>query len=1318
MRKLITTGLIAVLAIVMGAASVQAQNPTSGDFGSLKWKYDTGTKTLTISGQGKMPDGRSNVPWYGYWREIKNLVIEEGVADIKRDLFSWYPDLSSATIPASVKKIGPKAFGACTKLQAITLAPGNTEYMVNDGVLFTKDKTVLVQYPAGRPGTTYAIPTSVKKIEASAFDYSLNLASVTIPKSVKTIGDYAFLNCGALTSIAISADVETIGHQAFSSCWNLTEIKVDDKNNHYTTVDGVLFNKEKTILLQYPAGRPETTYTTPEGVEEIGASAFEHNHYLNSVIFSASVTSIGQWAFRYSNALKSVNISAGVKTIEKNIFVSCHSLTQITVDEGNKYYASIGGVLFNKAKTTLLEYPAGRTETEYTIPTGVNAIGENALSSCSKLNSVKFPESVKQIGFGAFQNSGLTSVTLPIGVTEIEFALFAGCRELTSITLPAGITKIGDVSFHNCEKLKDVTARMQTPPNIQVKDVFREVTLSDVTLTVPKGTTEAYKAAGWTGFKEYKEAASTFDVQPANFDLDYSWNEKIIEVTSDRPWKATLEGNVAAEFVVDDSNPNDVKSAPEITGSGNRAIRLWVLPNDSFQRVGKIIVETTDAGTPAKKEITIKQKGWYGVKIGDVGLTSENYNDITAAKGFTAVKSGTVTYDKDENVLTLENAEIESWRIGVYFSQGGTIVLKGNNKITATQESVPAIAQNRVVPLRIKGDGSLTVSANLNHGISGVGDVIIEGGCSVEVMPSIRTNNGKVIIDDAELYVKSRADFYSTIIAAKGIELKGGVKVLEPKAAEIKQYDAEYDSQGNWYKFYSFLQGNTPCKEIRIGREVKLEAKAVKDDPVSIDGGEKQINVTSDAKWKVTVPAEAAAWVEVKGKTAGTNPNDSLVTLTVKPNLTLGTPREATILFETVAEKGLPTKQEVKITQEGSNFLAHWVSIYDTTLHFTAKKDTLKMKITSNTAWEISVPNPGEWLRIVKDGAANGDFKLEGKLAAKDTVIKFITIANNDEYGFREAKITIKTKDGRFTQEFIAVQDGKFRIKLPEKKTLDLDHVPANKETVQTFEIRSEEPWTLDISALTNLRTKYLFNGLPWLTVETSPLTGGGAHDSIVKVTIAANTAVAARGAKLEFMNANGTSMGKFNLKQDASTPAPTPSTPSTPSNQGTTRPTTPVIVSITGITLDKTEIVVDGNAKSLWLTTIISPTDATNKVIKWTSSDSAVASVSDRGLVTIHKKGKAVITATTTDGSGKSATCSILVRSTVSNVTLPEARIYAAGGRLYLTLQTAAPVGIYTLNGVLVRTFTAPAGETTVALPQGVYIVRVGERTEKVFVN
>ena len=1283
MRKLITTGLIAVLAIVMGAASVQAQNPTSGDFGSLKWKYDTGTKTLTISGQGEMPNyDWQGMPWVDFEETMTKVVIENGVTKIGDFAFYRAKELISVKFPASgLIQIGENAFGYCQKLELSVL------------------------------------PEGLIRIGRSAFTDCDKLSLVTFPESLEEIGEQGFFQCRNLLSVTISAGIKKIGAAAFSGCRNLEAVTVDGRNTEYVSENGVLFEKNKTVLMLHPAKRPWTKYDIPSSIKKIDKGAFNGCYNLTTVTIPNGLTSIEERAFTYCSYLSSLAIPASVTNIAEGAIFGCWYFEGCTVAPENNHYKSVNGVLFNHDQTTLLVYPKNHGVTEYVIPAGVKRIGELAFFSNDDLTSVKFPAGLKEIGEWAFQNTKLTSVSLPAGFTKISGQAFRNCPNLTSVRLPAEVTEIGLSAFTGCKNLKKLTVKMETPPDIQYNEPF-EGDLSKIILSVPTGKKANYEnKAVWRDFN-IVDTEGPFEVLFPSPDMTYEARLHTIDITSERPWRASIEGEGAVfEKRID---PKNVEQVLAIEGEGDQTLALSVFENPGTdERTIKVKVETTDDPTnKITKEVTIKQKGWYGVKIGDVGLTSENYNDITAAKGFTAVKSGTVTYDKDENILTLENAEIESWRIGVYFSQGGTIVLKGNNKITATKESVPAIAQNRVVPLRIKGDGSLTVSANLNHGISGVGDVIIEGGCSVEVMPSIRTNNGKVIIDDAELYVKSRADFYSTIIAAKGIELKGGVKVLEPKAAEIKQYDAEYDSQGNWYKFYSFLQGNTPCKEVRIGREVKLEAKAVKDDPVSIDGGEKQINVTSDAKWKVTVPAEAAAWVEVKGKTAGTNPNDSLVTLTVKPNLTLGTPREATILFETVAEKGLPTKQEVKITQEGSNFLAHWVSIYDTTLHFTAKKDTLKMKITSNTDWEISVPTPGEWLRIVKDGAANGDFKLEGKLAAKDTVIKFITIANNDEYGFREAKITIKTKDGRFTQEFIAVQDGKFRIKLPEKKTLDLDHVPANKETVQTFEIRSEEPWTLDISALTNLRTKYLFNGLPWLTVETSPLTGGGAHDSIVKVTIAANTAVAARGAKLEFMNANGTSMGKFNLKQDASTPAPTPSTPSTPSNQGTTRPTTPVIVSITGITLDKTEIVVDGNAKSLWLTTIISPTDATNKVIKWTSSDSAVASVSDRGLVTIHKKGKAVITATTTDGSGKSATCSILVRSTVANATLPEARIYAAGGRLYLTLQTAAPVGIYTLNGVLVRTFTAPAGETTVALPQGVYIVRAGERTEKVFVN
>ena len=1226
----------------MSGASLQAQNPTSGTAGSLTWKYDTGTKTLTISGQGDMPnytwEQGHQAPWRDYNREMQKLVVEEGVTGIGDYAFQHADNLISVTLPKTATRIGDRSFVSCKALPTIS------------------------------------IPTGVIKIGPAAFGDCESLTSVTLPDGLKEIADIAFTMCYKLAAVTIPASVETIGAGAFSDCITLSAITVADGNTNYVSVDGVLFDKKRTTLVQYPSGRVATSYVVPSEVKNIKQQSFDAARQLTSVMLPAGLISIDEWAFSGCSALTSITIPAAVKTIGPNAFSYCQELTEINTDATNTVYTSVDGVLFDKAEKKLIKYPEGRTETEYAIPAGV---------------------------------------------TTIDRFAFGDTKKLTSVTLPSSVKAIEDIVFIRCENLKNLTVRMQTPPNIEHKNVFEEVPLSDVTLTVPKGTVEAYKAAGWTGFKEYKEAASTFDVQPANLTIGYMPFTKTIEIACDKEWTASVKEGADWLMIIDDSNPENTKSASVIKGKGNRTFQLrGYLNNDSVDIKAKVIIETKDdANNPIKKEVQVTQKGWYGIEIDGIGLTPENFsntNKIDASSGFSLVKSGTVTYIPKTNTIILENAEIKSENnaVALGWARKGTLVLKGKNKVETANLS---IMQHIPETLHITGDGSLDVSSSAMYGtISSLGNLVIDGGCSIDANAPI-TSFKKMTIDGAQVHAINQRDALGALQAWEDFELKGGVSV-QPKDAESKPY--VFMNAGYTNKYYTFKQGDAFCNDVRIGREVKLEAKAVKDEPVSIDGGEAKINVTSDAKWKVTVPAEAAAWVEVKGKTAGTNPNDSLVTLTVKPNLILGTPREATLLFETVAEKGLPAKQELKITQEGSNFLAHWVSIYDTTLHFTAKKDTLKMKITSNTDWEISVPNPGEWLRIVKDGAANGDFKLEGKLAAKDTVIKFITIANNDEYGFREAKITIKTKDGRFTQEFIAVQDGKFRIKLPEKKTLDLDHVPANKETVQTFEIRSEEPWTLDISALTNLRTKYLFNGLPWLTVETSPLTGGGAHDSIVKVTIAANTAVAARGAKLDFKNASGTSMGKFNLKQDAATPAPTPGTPSTPSNQGTTRPTTPVIVSITRITLDKTEIVVNGNAKSLWLTTIISPTNATNKVIKWTSSDSAVASVSDRGLVTIHKKGKAVITATATDGSGKSATCSILVRSTVANALLPEARIYTADGRLYLTLPNAASVHIYNLNGTLVRNFTAPAGETSLALPQGVYVVRAGERTEKVLVN
>ena len=1325
MRKAITVWLIAFIGLMgMSGASLQAQ-ATSGTAGPLTWTYDTGTKTLTISGTGEMPNyyWRQEAPWKGLEGEMTTLVIKEGVTSISQGVFTWCPNLTSVTVPASVKKIGVYVFSGCHNLPGITVAAENTEYTSEDGVLFSKDKTVLVRYSAGHPGTTYAVPDGVKKIEEGAFD-GCHLTSVTFPTSLTTIGARVFMNNTALTSVTIPASVETIGEAAFSSSL-LEEIKVDDANTVYASVEGVLFNKEKTTLLQYPENRPGSTYTIPPTVTMIGREAFLSVHYLTSMTIPENVTAIDENAFDHCYVLALVSISSGVKTIARNAFSFCPSLTQITVNAGNNYYTSVDGVLFDKGKTILLTYPAGRPGTEYEVPEGVVSIMENAFASCSNLTSVKIPNSVTEMGFGIFQNAEkLASVTIPFGVRKIEGALFIRCKELTSVTLPAGVNEIKEEAFLECEKLKDVTVRMQTPLNIEGKNVFDKVPLSEATLTVPKGSKAAYESAPvWKDFKEIKEADAQFDVQPASLDLGYSWDEKIIEVTSDRPWKATLEGNVTAEFVTDDSNPKDIKTAPEITGNGSRVIRLYVLPNGSTTRTGKITVETTDADTPAKKEITVKQKGWYGVEICGIGVTPENYTQIDAAHGFTGVKSGSVTYVPSTNTLTLDNAEIEStrWDTGIsfHFSSEATIVLKGDNKVKASP--APAIYNESYgKPLHFTGDGSLnasTVGAEARYSIFSYGEITIDG-CNIDAEPSIRSNNEKIIINNAEIHVKGTPKTYGNIVAFKGIELKGGVKLLEPKDAEIKLYDAYHDDQGNTYKSYSFLQGNTPCTEVSIGHEIKFEAKLEAEGQVAIDGGEKKVKVESDSKWKMTIPTEAASWIEVGTKTVGTNPNDSTVTLKVKSNLADGEPRSATLVFETITGKSYNAKREVKIEQEGSLIKAEWVAMNDTVLPSKKEVKQVKVKVTSNTLWEVSVPDTSNWLRIVK--ADNSQVKkIEGKFDGKaDSTFSFLSIQDNSEYGSRMQKITFKTKDGKHTATLDMVQNGRFTLDLP---TDDLGKVPADGLVEKQIIVKSEDPWKVDVTALTTLRAGSVY-GLPWLKLETSPLAGGTTHDSVIKITVVPNAGTVARKAKVVFKNANDDAiMGEFKVSQIGKTSGGGGSGHSgggSSSSGGSGRVTPPAIVSVTGLTLNKTSVVVDGNAKTVQIVATILPQNATNKSVKWVSSNPDVASVDDAGLVTIHKKGVAVITATAADGSGKTGKCSILVRSTVANAAVPEARIYAAEGLVYMTLPQAATVRIYSLNGVLVRSLTAPAGLTTVALPTGIYIVRTGERTEKVLVN
>ena len=246
------------------------------------------------------------------------------------DGFKDCTKLKSVTIPSSVTAINRPAFEGCTSLKKIVVDPNNASYCSEDGVLFKNDKTEIVRYPIGKTGTEYVIPNSVTKIGYEAFGDCSKLTSITITSSVTSIDVAAFLGCTGLTSmvipnsvtgidnlafygctnlesITIPGSVTIMGEQEFAGCNSLKSINVDVNNSAYSSVDGVLFNKEKTVLLYYPHGRPYTQYAVPNGVATIFEFAFADCTRLTSIEIPSSVTYIIDMAFDGCRSLKDVH---------------------------------------------------------------------------------------------------------------------------------------------------------------------------------------------------------------------------------------------------------------------------------------------------------------------------------------------------------------------------------------------------------------------------------------------------------------------------------------------------------------------------------------------------------------------------------------------------------------------------------------------------------------------------------------------------------------------------------------------------------------------------------------------------------------------------------------------------------------------------------------------------------------------------------------------------------------------------------------------------------------------------------------------------
>jgi len=305
----------------------------------------------------------------------------------------------------------------------------------------------------------------------ASYNFNLTIPSTVTYDSetytVTGIGEYAFYYVDSLISITIGSEVTGIGEYAFDNANNLTSITIDSNNQNYSDINGVLFNKDQTILIYYPRGKLDTSYTIPgtvttignnafqicynltsviipDSVTIIGSYAFEDCSSLTSVIIPDSVTIIGEVAFRNCNNCQTITIGSAVETIGYDAFENCESLTSVIIPDSVTY---IGDDVFRDCYSLI----------SVTIGSGITIISEDAFENCNSLTSVIIPDTVTIIHDDAFRNcENLTSVTIGSGVTIIYDEVFENCYALSNVIIGSGVTYIGDDAFRNCDSLTSV----------------------------------------------------------------------------------------------------------------------------------------------------------------------------------------------------------------------------------------------------------------------------------------------------------------------------------------------------------------------------------------------------------------------------------------------------------------------------------------------------------------------------------------------------------------------------------------------------------------------------------------------------------------------------------------------------------------------------------------------------------------------------------------------------------------------------------------------------------------------------------------------
>lgn len=424
-----------------------------------------------------------------------NSVIPNGVARIGRLSFSLCKGLKSITIPNSVSVIEEDAFSECSGLCSIKVDQNNSRFDSRDNcnaIIDTKTNTLIIGCQATK------IPTTVKIIGNSAFQYTESPSFIKLPESVNEIGDSAFSDCKKLTSIILPNSVKRIGERVFEGCENLSSVTISSNLKEISKMTFISCNNLSNVVLPYGLKvigfmafancRNLKSITIPNSVTTIDSLAFRSCSKLESLILPNSVTEIGDSAFECCYKLTSIVIPDSVNTIGYKIFSDCYNLQSIIIPVGTKEkfmslfpgrekvlvereypenlrtvvseedlanaWTDEFGVIYSSNKKRLLK--GNNKLSSYRIRSEAVTICDGAFEGCILLKSVFIPNSIIVIGDRAFKRcSSIENINLPKSVASIGNQAFASCSSLVTVSILEPVN-IGDGVFDKCHQLESI----------------------------------------------------------------------------------------------------------------------------------------------------------------------------------------------------------------------------------------------------------------------------------------------------------------------------------------------------------------------------------------------------------------------------------------------------------------------------------------------------------------------------------------------------------------------------------------------------------------------------------------------------------------------------------------------------------------------------------------------------------------------------------------------------------------------------------------------------------------------------------------------